>query len=93
MVPEFYWVLQDLRFSWSPTAAHRGSEEAVDSRAEGTAHVALGGAGLVQEADLQGNGALRAQIQALQLLVAGPVPHVDAGSIVTCQDKCGWVHP
>lgn len=37
----------------------------------------------MEEAHLQGNGALLAQVKCLQLPVSGPVPHVEAGAIQT----------
>ena len=74
-----------------PPVAHLGPEEAVDSGAQGTAHVALGGAGLVEEADLQGHRSLHPQVQALQLLVGGPVPHMDAGPVEACEGGVGEI--
>lgn len=52
-------------------------EEALDGGAEGTAHEALGGGRVVQEADLQGDEPVL-QRQGLHNLTALPVPDVQA---------------
>lgn len=43
----------------------------------------------MEEAHLQGNSALLAQVECLQLPVGGPVPHVDAGAIQTWNTSRG----
>lgn len=45
----------------------------------------------MEEAHLQGNSALLAQVECLQLPVGGPVPHVDAGAIQTWNTSRGAV--
>lgn len=43
----------------------------------------------MEEAHFQGNSALLAQVECLQLPVGGPVPHVEAGTIQTCNTSRG----
>lgn len=61
----------------------RGSVEPEDTSPQGTSHVALGGVGAVQEADLQRDGAIFSQVQSLQLPVGGPVPDMEGRSVET----------
>lgn len=57
--------------------------ESEDSGLQSTSHVALCGAGVMEETDLQRNGALFTQIDGLQLPVGGPVPDMEGAAVVT----------
>ena len=55
----------------------RFPEEPEDAGAEGGAHESLGGFGIVEEADLQRDESVLAQVQRLDQGVLRPVPEVD----------------
>lgn len=61
----------------------RSLVETEDGALKSTAHESFSCRRVMQESDLQWNSALFPQIQSLNPLVCGPVPHMDAPSIMT----------
>ena len=62
---------------------NRSFVESEDVWLQSTAHVALGGVGVVEESDLERNSALFTKIERLQLAVGRPVPNMDGATVVT----------
>ena len=62
----------------------RFPEEPEDAGAERGAHESFGGFGIVEEADLQRDESVLAQVQGLDQGVLRPVPEVDGLAVQTC---------
>ena len=75
-----------LRTEETEESTHLRPEEAEDGGAERAADEALGGVGIVQEADLQRHHAvLLAQVDALKHLVSRPVVNVQVMPVPACK--------
>lgn len=61
--------------------------ESKDGSSQSTSHIALRSARLMEKAHLQGNSALHAEVECLQLSVSGPVPHMEGGAVLTCKQS------
>ena len=75
-----------------PWWTYVGPVEAEDGRAECTPHVALGGVRVVQEAHLERDEAVRAQVDALHEGVLLPVPEVQEAPVVACGGQSRQSH-
>ena len=68
---------------------HAVLEEPEDVGGEGDAHIALGGIWIVQESQLQRDVPLPSEINGLDHLVGGPVPHVEAAAVLALAHVAG----